>query len=291
MSYMHIPNLYKEQDILLFKECYALEKIDGTSAHVTWKEGRLSFFCGGIKQAAFEGLFDAVKLAEKFVALSLPAITVYGEAYGGKIQGRKDIYGLNIKFVAFEVRVGDSWLVVPQAEDVCKNLGIEFIPYMKISTDLVTIDAVRDCPSEQAQRNGCGEDKMREGIVLRAPIEVRKNNGERIIAKHKRDEFKETTTGRGMAPEALKLLTDAKAIADEWVTEMRLTHVLDLFPNTDITKTGDIIKAMYEDIVREGAGEFVDSKQVHTAIGRATALMFKKRLESVLYEKKDEEAK
>ena len=32
MSYMHIDNLYKNQDILLFKECYALEKIHGTSA-------------------------------------------------------------------------------------------------------------------------------------------------------------------------------------------------------------------------------------------------------------------
>ena len=30
MGYMHIDNLYKDQRILQFKECYALEKIHGT---------------------------------------------------------------------------------------------------------------------------------------------------------------------------------------------------------------------------------------------------------------------
>ena len=34
MGYRHIDNLYKNQDILLFRECFALEKIHGTSANV-----------------------------------------------------------------------------------------------------------------------------------------------------------------------------------------------------------------------------------------------------------------
>lgn len=38
MGYMHIDNLYKNQDMLIFRECYALEKIHGTSAHVSWKD-------------------------------------------------------------------------------------------------------------------------------------------------------------------------------------------------------------------------------------------------------------
>jgi intein/homing endonuclease len=29
MSYLHINNLYKDREILLFKECYAMEKIHG----------------------------------------------------------------------------------------------------------------------------------------------------------------------------------------------------------------------------------------------------------------------
>ncbi len=34
MGYLHIDNLYKNQTIRLFRECYALEKVHGTSAHV-----------------------------------------------------------------------------------------------------------------------------------------------------------------------------------------------------------------------------------------------------------------
>lgn len=30
MSYLHIPNLYKDQTILLLRECFALEKVHGT---------------------------------------------------------------------------------------------------------------------------------------------------------------------------------------------------------------------------------------------------------------------
>lgn len=33
MGYLHIDNLYKNRDILLFRECWALEKVHGTSAH------------------------------------------------------------------------------------------------------------------------------------------------------------------------------------------------------------------------------------------------------------------
>ena len=47
MGYLHIDNLYKAQDILNFKTCYALEKIHGTSAHLKWDNGELTFFSGG----------------------------------------------------------------------------------------------------------------------------------------------------------------------------------------------------------------------------------------------------
>jgi len=285
MSYMNIDNLYKNQDILLFKKCYALEKIDGTSAHISWREEQLSFFVGGIKQEVFEALFDKAIMLERFKALGLPAITVFGEAYGGKIQGRREVYGPDIKFVAFEVKIGECWLAVPDAENVCRSLGTEFVFYEEISTDIKDIDAARGQPSQQAFRNGMGTDKMREGIVLRPLVEVRKNNGARIIAKHKNEECRETKTSRKLSAEGMKIISDANAIAEEWVTENRLSHVLDKFPDAGITKTGAIISAMIEDIVREGVGEIVDSREARVAISRVTALMFKRRLQSVLYHK------
>ena len=66
MSYMHISNLYRERDILLFKECYAMEKIHGTSAHISFtpslKPGteQLNFFSGGEKHENFIKLFKII---------------------------------------------------------------------------------------------------------------------------------------------------------------------------------------------------------------------------------------
>jgi hypothetical protein len=284
MGYMHIDNLYKDQTILIFKECYALEKIHGTSAHINWdaKAKKAKFFSGGESHERFVSLFDVefleTKLAELFVTSNA---TIYGEAYGGKQQGMSNTYGKELKFIGFEVQVGELWLNVPNAENVCKSLNIEFVDYVKCSTDLEVLNAERDKPSTQAKRNGIVEDKIREGVVLKPLIEFRTNNGSRVIAKHKRDEFKETKTPREVSPEEFKILEDAKAIAEEWVTEMRLKHVLDKLPQgINVESTKLVIDAMVEDVYREAKGEIVESREVTKCIGSKTAVMFKQKLQN-----------
>ena len=85
-------------------------------------------------------------------------------------------------------------------------------------------------------------------------------NGSGVIAKHKRDEFKETKTPREVSPEQFKILEDAKSIAEEWVTEMRLKHVLDKLPQgINVESTKMVIEAMVEDVYREAKGEIVDT--------------------------------
>lgn len=279
MGYLHIENLYKNQEILLFKECYALEKIHGTSAHIKWHEGKLTFFSGGEKHTNFVKLFPdnyAETLKE------CPDFIIYGEAYGGKQQGMSATYGKELKFIAFDVVIHDCWLSVPQAEDFCKSRGIEFVHYVKVPTDVDSLNAQRDADSEQAIRNGIGPGKKREGVVLRPLMEFTKNNKERVISKHKRDEFKETKTSRDLDPAKLQVLTEANAIADEWVTVMRLKHVLDKMPGHAIEKMPDIIKNMVEDVVREGSKEIVDNETVRKAIGKKTAIMYKQLLQEAL---------
>lgn len=283
MGYLHISNLYKNTEILLFKEVYALEKIHGTSSHIKWKDNKVIFFSGGEKHDRFIELFDEKFLEEKFKELFGDLnVTIFGEAYGGKQQGMSHTYGKELKFIVFDVKVGDNWLDVPNAEDVAKKFNLEFVDYVKIPTDLELINQERDKPSTQAIKNGCGNDKLREGVVLRPLIEVRKNNGERIIVKHKRDEFMETRTPREVDPEKLKLLKNAKEIANEWVTPMRLKHVLDKIGNpTDISETGKVIKAMIEDVTREGEGEIVESKLAIQSIGKKTAQLFKQKISKI----------
>jgi hypothetical protein len=284
MGYLHIDNLYKNQDILLFRECYALEKIHGTSAHVSFKDGALRFFSGGEKYENFVKLFDAAKLTEAFKALGHPEVIVFGEAYGGKQQGMAHRYGKQLKFVVFDVKIGNCWLDVPNAQQVAERLGLEFVHWKRVSTDLAVLDAERDAPSVQARRNGVEGDQPREGIVLRPIHEFYDKRGNRVIAKHKRVEERETKTPRKVDdPSKLKVLKDAQAIADEWVTPMRLEHVLDKLGEVDLCDMRKVIAAMIEDVVREGRGEIVDSKEARKAIGAATAKLFKKRINESLY--------
>jgi len=283
MGYMHIDNLYKNTEILLFKECYALEKIHGSSAHLQWKDDKIIFFSGGEKHETFKKIFDEEFLTNKFKELFEGInTTIFGEVYGGKCQGMSETYGKEMKFIVFDVKVGNNWLDVPNAEDVAKKLNLEFVDYVKVATDLELLNAERDKDSTQAIRNGCGEGKLREGVVLRPLIEVTKNNGDRIIVKHKRDEFLETKTKREVNPEQLKILEDAKAIAEEWVTPMRLNHVLDKLGNpTEIEKTGKVIKAMIEDVTREAKGEIKESKQTMQFIGKKTVELYKGRISKI----------
>lgn len=310
MGYAHIENLYRpeaQRILLLFKEVYALEKVHGTSANVSWRmdEKKLSFFSGGEKHANFVDFFEkngpmpADLQAKAESMLSTPLWTVYGEAYGGKCQGMSATYGPVLRFIAFDVQIGDKWLSVPDAEKFCAELGIEFVPYQRVSTDIAVLDRVRDEPSIVAIRRGMGEDKKSEGVVLRPLFEVTSNYG-RVCAKHKTAEFQERATPPKVVDgEKLKVLQGAQAIAEEWVTEERLTHVVDhlqaarsdredplgtgAWPKElGMQDTGLVIKAMVEDVYREAEGEVVESKEATAAIGKKTAQMFKSRVTRVV---------
>src|ERR1035437_230486 len=106
MSYMHIDLIYKAQDILLFRECYAMEKIHGSSSSVSYNRNnnpKIRFFSGGESQDRFEKLFDAAKLETVFDSMGVEEVTIFGEVYGGSCQGMSYLYGKELKFVAFDV--------------------------------------------------------------------------------------------------------------------------------------------------------------------------------------------
>jgi len=167
---------------------------------------------------------------------------------------------------------------------VATRLGLEFVHHVRVPTELAALDAHRDAPSEQAKRNGVPGEHPREGVVLRPPIEVTTNDGSRVICKYKRDDERETSRPRPVIdPAKLEVLTQASAIAEEWVTPTRLQHVLDkLPPDTGMEQTREVIAAMIEDVVREGAGEIVDGREARSAIGSATARLFKASLQAWL---------
>lgn len=299
MGYLHIENLYKNQLILLFKECYALEKIHGTSANISWAAysigdpQELKFHSGGESHAKFVSLFNAETIKKTLIDAGFETrkVTIYGEAYGGKQQGMSDTYGKELKFIAFDVCLDEgNWLNVPEAEAFCKTLGIEFVFYVKTSTDVKELDAQRDMYSIQAIRNGVSSygpnscvlnPKPREGVVLRPLIELSTSTGNRMITKHKGDAFRETASPRVVDdPNKLKVMEDANNIANEWITVTRLEHVLDKIPGHEMKMMPIIINAMIEDVTREAKGEIVDNDATRKAIRAKTVTMYKEYLNS-----------
>jgi len=258
VSYIHIPNTYRPEaaPIFLFRTCYALEKVHGTSAHVTWSDGQLHLSPGGADAASFEALFDRAALADAFRAVGHRRVVVYGEAHGGPVQGQEWRYGPALRFVAFDVLVGARWLDVPRAEAFARRLGVGFVHYAEVPTDLASLDAERDAPSVQAARNGVEGARPREGVVLR-PTREFALDGEpprRVIAKHRRDAERETASPRPVGdPASMRVIVDAEAAAEEWATPARLAHVLDKLPaGLTARDTGRVVAAVLEDVLREG---------------------------------------
>ena len=290
MGYLHIENLYKPtpQKLLAFRELYVLEKIHGTSAHVGWnKEGQIRFFAGGCNDMVFRNIFGTELPHPDTLTQTInerlrnQEVVIYGEAYGGKLQGMKNTYGDKTRFIAFDVSINDKWLAVHDAAQICERLGIPFVWYTKCEAHIDVLTAFRNQPSQQAKRNGILEDRKSEGIVIRPLFEVTLNNGERLIAKYKNDDFAERKT-KQVDPQHMIFLEDANEVAEEWVTDMRLEHVLDKLGNPngyeDIPR---VIKAMIEDVMREGQGEFEVTDATPKAIGKKTVELFKKRIRAI----------
>jgi hypothetical protein len=267
----------------MFKECYVSEKIHGTSAHISWdveNTKKVQLFSGGSCHQTFCNLFDVEGLTQMAHSIDVPKWTIYGEAYGGKCQKMSATYGMGLKFVAFEARVNDMWLDTHKANKFAKRFNLDFVWYAKSSTDIDELNKYRDQPSKQAEKCGMGIDKKSEGIVIRPLMEFTKNDGGRIMAKHKALEFCETKTPRVITDEELKVLVQAKEIAEEWVTENRLSNILShIEKELEIQDIPVLIDLMIKDVVREGEGELVKSRALVKAISREVALMVKRRLQ------------
>lgn len=293
MGYMSINNLYRNPGILNeILEWWALEKIHGTSARISFSDKEVKFFSGGEKYEKFVGLFGVELLKTKFLELqaqkNFEKIVIYGEAYGGKQQKMSHTYGNDLKFICFEVQIDDKWLNVPDAEQIVLNFGLEFVSYKKISAENreqleKLLKEARDEQSIQAIRNSIGEGKTREGIVMRPIVEKNDLLGERIIYKYKTTEFSENKNPRDLVKISF---SENTKLAEDWVTLRRLEHILDKFSQKKQPEISDIIKEMEKDIFKEAGDEITDSIAVRKAIRKESAKLYITFLKNKLESKK-----
>ena len=287
MGYLHIDNLQRRLDLYAEyrgRDMYALEKIDGTSASISLARGastlELSPGCGSLHTfKAWVGLRPSILPVLQELLEQNPdahTVTLFGEIYGGKIQKMRESYGEAQRFIGFDVRMDeDRWLSVPECADVCQRADVPMVAWEIVPFTVEELDRVRYKDSTLALQMGCGA-KMREGIVVR-PIAEEVRRGRRVIFKFKRPEFSERSSCMDTTL-LTQVLTNAATIVDEWVTPMRLAHVLDKLPTVGIEQTSEVVGAMVEDVRREAGDEIVWAPDLERCIAAHTVKLYKAHL-------------
>lgn len=124
--------------------------------------------------------------------------------------------------------------------------------------------------------------QTREGIVIHPEPPVRDKYGRYVIAKYKNAAFAERAHEKRQARAPVDL-GNVTAFVEEYATTTRLDHVLQYLAEfgidgLDIRNTGDLLRAMYNDVVLEGAVDYErlsssDQKQVGKVLSDATKVL------------------
>ena len=111
-------------------------------------------------------------------------VCLYGEGHGLKIQAGGERYVPDgVDFVIFDILINNRWLTRPEIYGIAKTFGLKTVPVVGAGTLLECIELVKNGFSSK------WGDFPAEGIVARPAVELRGNDGERIIAKIKHKDF------------------------------------------------------------------------------------------------------
>lgn len=163
------------------------EKVDGTNIRVNYDGDQVVF--GGKTDNAETPTFLLAKLQDMFPADAFkkwesPALTLYGEGYGAKVQkGGGNYIPDGCSFILFDVLVDGVWLERHNVEDIADKLGIMVVPIVGKGTLLEGIDMVKYGYESRLRKT------PPEGLVMRPEMELLNRRGHRIITKIKKEDF------------------------------------------------------------------------------------------------------
>jgi len=206
MEYQKIPNIYHRESFgnnkliigaytsdelayLKDNEWFFTEKVDGTNIRVIWDGYRVEFR-GRTDKAQIpkplltklEELFGGESKEELFEStFGNKNVILYGEGYGGKIQGGGG-YG-DINFILFDARVEGWWLNRESVFEISNVFQIDIVPIRMHGTLEGAVQFIKSHPKS------CLRLSELEGIVGQPVIPMYNRKGERIIVKIKCRDF------------------------------------------------------------------------------------------------------
>lgn len=168
-------------------------KIDGTNIRIFW-DGHTVTFGGRTDNAQIpvpllnrlNALFSTSEAEELFEQnFGEKQVILFGEGFGGKIQGVGKQYRENEDFILFDVYMPeeDIWLKREAVEDIAKMFSIDVVPVLLTGT----ITEAEEYVKENATDPVFGA--TLEGVVGRPKIEINDRRGSRVIVKVKRKDY------------------------------------------------------------------------------------------------------
>jgi ATP-dependent RNA circularization protein (DNA/RNA ligase family) len=163
------------------------EKVDGTNIRVQWNRESVEF-AGKTDRADIpkflrETLRDMFA-PEVFLAWEAPALTLYGEGYGARMQKGGGTYIPDgCSFILFDIMIDELWLERHNIEDIASKLQLKVVPIVGKGTLLDAVEMVKSGYESSLRKT------PPEGLVMRPEIEMLNRRGERIISKIKMNDF------------------------------------------------------------------------------------------------------
>lgn len=146
------------------------EKCDGTNVRVFWDGHEITF--GGRTDKAeipsflleyLESVFKTQEMEYVFEQIFGEKETfLFGEGYGPKIQKGGGDYSDTVKFILFDVMIGDAYLLRKDVDDIAQRLGLDSVPVVFEGTLDEAIEYVKE---HHMSTLGNGKHEM-EGLVL-----------------------------------------------------------------------------------------------------------------------------
>ena len=114
---------------------------------------------------------------------------IFGETYGRGMQAPGGRYcKTHLKFICFDIKIGNTWLKRDAVETICSKLGIDVVPDLGEMTLDEAIEKVKTGFTSQVSEDPT---LIAEGIVLRAPLGILDRMGRRIVTKVKHKDFQD----------------------------------------------------------------------------------------------------
>lgn len=167
------------------------EKVDGTNIRVAVAPDGSVVFGGRTDNAQIpipliarlQEYFMPITMRQRLAAQFPEGAVLYGEGYGGKIQGGSKTYGPEQDFVLFDVSVGKWWLGREAVNAIAAQFGLRAVPALSFGTLHNAVAMAKD-----GFKSTWG-DFWAEGIVARPVVELKTRSGARVIAKIKHRDF------------------------------------------------------------------------------------------------------